>query len=159
MQPLTSDEFSLEGFTKYLRSTAGGNRNKSTARSITSDLVMFFRNTCTAESSQNTNYYKIDRLFNVTDLKSFLHHIAVEKNYKPTTITEKIRRLKLAIQYVMDNNQEHNNRGNSRLKLLTRWCQLLSQDVTAQRKQNAAYADSQYRYPSDVKVHKSSVIF
>lgn len=34
-------EFNFEGFTAYLRTPAGGKRNKATAKSITSDLIMF----------------------------------------------------------------------------------------------------------------------
>ena len=155
VEPLTSNKFNFEGFTAYLRSTAGGNRNKSTARSITSDVMMFFSNI--AESSKDKNCCKIDMLFNIANLRSFLHFITHEKNYKPTTITEKIRRLKLAIQYIMSNSKDHCNRGNRLLKLLTMWCQSLSQDVTAQRKESTKYADTPYKHPSDVKVHKCFV--
>ena len=76
VEPLTSDKFSIEGFTGYLRFTAGGNRTKSTARSITSDVMIFLSNI--AESSKDNNYCKIDMLFNITNLRSFLHYITDE---------------------------------------------------------------------------------
>ena len=36
-------ELNFEGFTAYLRTPAGGNRNKATAESITSDLSCFIQ--------------------------------------------------------------------------------------------------------------------
>lgn len=152
-QLLLSDEFSFDGFTAYLRTPAGGNRNKTTAISITSDLIKFFN--VTAQSSRDT-YSKIDRLFDKMNLESFLYHIKIEKNYKPTTITEKIRRLKLAIQYIMNlsTSQDRYSSGTSLLKLLTEMCHSLSQDVTEQCKGNSKYADTQNEYPSDVMVCK-----
>ena len=129
-RPLSSDEnnFNFKEFTAYLRTSAGGNRNKTTAASITSDLNMFF--TVTAHSSGDA--YNNDSLFNETNLMSFFHHL--KKMYKPTTITEKLRRLKLAVQYTMDDSKEHYTRGSNVLKLMTNWCHSLSKDVTTQRK-------------------------
>ena len=54
------NDFDLKGFTAYLRTSAGGNQNKTTATSITSDLSIFF--TMTAHSSSDA--YNIDSLFN-----------------------------------------------------------------------------------------------
>jgi len=64
VEPHTS-VFNFEGFTAYLRTPAGGNRNKATARFITSDVIMFFSKT--AQSSKE-NQCNIDRLFNKTNL-------------------------------------------------------------------------------------------
>ena len=139
-EPPLSDEFSLEGFTSYLRSPLGGNRSTTTAKSIISDLITFF--SVTAQSSSD-NYYKCDRLCNRTNLEVFLHYIKAEKAYKPTTVTEKLRRLKLAIRYIMDKSKDHDSTGDSLLQLLTQWCHSLSQDVTIQRKEITKYADSQ----------------
>ena len=121
--------------------------------SITSDLIMFFN--VTAQSSRDS-YSKIGSLFDKTNLESFLYHIKMEKKYKPTTITEKIRRLKLAIQYIMDlsKSKDHYSRGSTLLKLLTKWCHSLSQDITTQRKGNSKYVDTQKEHPSDVMVRK-----
>lgn len=133
-------EFNFEGFTAYLRTPTGGYRNKATAQSITSDLIMFFNTTPIANSDI---YNNIDSLFDKTTLESFLCHIKIIKNYKATTITEKIRRLKLAIQYIMDlhKSDDYYSRGNILLNLLTKRCHSLSQDVSRQRKGNLHHVD------------------
>ena len=151
-RPLSSDEnnFNFKEFTAYLRTSAGGNRNKTTAASITSDLNMFF--TVTAHSSGDA--YNNDSLFNETNLKSFFYHL--KKMYKPTTITKKLRRLKLAVQYTMDSNKskEHYTRGSNVLKLMTNWCHSLSKDVTTQRKRLSKCVDThdEHSISSDISV-------
>ena len=122
------NDFDLKGFNAYLRTSAGGNRNRTTATAITSDLSIFF--TVTAHSSSDA--YNIDSLFNETNLRSFFHHL--KNMYKPTTITEKLRRVKLAVQYTMDSKENYISRGSSVLTLLTNWCHSLSQAVAIQRK-------------------------
>ena len=134
-----SDQFNFEGFTAFLRTPWGGKRKKTIAQSITSDLMMFFNMTKQSCS--------IDSLFNITNLESFLCHIKTSKKYKATTMTEKLRRLKLAIQYIMqlNNGKDHtySSRGSSLLKLLTEWCHSLSKDVTKQRNETTKYVDTQ----------------
>ena len=145
------NEFNFKGFTAYLRTPAGGNRNKTTAISITSDVGMFFN--VTAQSSSDS-YNNIDSLFNETNLRAFFHHI--KEMFKPTTITEKLRRLKLAVQYTMDSNKskDHYCRGSSVLVLMTNWCHLLSQDVATQRKRHTKCVDThdEHSSPSNISV-------
>ena len=154
VQEENGKEFNFKGFSAYLRTPAGGKRNKATAKSITSDVIMFFNTTSQSSSDTSNN---IDSLFEKTNLKSFLHHSKTKKNYKPTTLTEKIRRLKLAIEYTMQLNKDkdhYTSRGNYLLKILTEWCHSLSQDVTKQRKETSKYVagTQQNEHPSDAMV-------
>lgn len=115
LQPPMSDVFSIKGFTAYLCSAAGGNKDKATAKSIASDLIEFYNVTQSFEES----FGKIDSLFNRSKVEVFLDYI--KRNYKPVAIWEIMQRLKMAIRYIMSlsSRKDYHTRGCSLLKLLT----------------------------------------
>ena len=131
------DQFNFEGFNAYLLTPAGGRRSNSAAKAITSDLMMFFNTT--PQSSSDTN--KVDTILEKNNLESYIHHIKTTKKYKPTTVAEKIRRLKLAIEYIMAlyRNDDYITKGKVMLTLLTTWCHSLSQDISRQRMEITKY--------------------
>ena len=80
----------------------------------------------------------VDKLFNKTNLEKFFHYLITERAYKPTTIAEKIRRLKMAIKYVihtedsMMQNQELFIQGSILIELMNWWGHSLSKPIALQ---------------------------
>ena len=115
---------------------AGGNRSRDTSKAIVTDLKLFSRLTPGSSSD-------VDKLFNKTNLEKFFHTLITERGYKPTTIAEKIRRLKLAIKYVihtedsMMKNQDLYIRGSMLLEVMSQWCHSLSKAIALQRQQHS----------------------
>ncbi|XP_065906802.1 uncharacterized protein [Dysidea avara] len=98
---------------------------------------MFFQATPATSNSD------IDRLFNKSNLEMFFQKLLSDREYKPTTLSEKIRRMKLAIKYVihaedsMMTNKELFIKGSRLLELLTQWCLSLSKAIALQRQQHS----------------------
>ena len=94
----------------------GGSKNRETANTIVSDVMEFF--SVTPQSSKHC-YTSIEKLFNKCNLELFLHHANNEKKQNMSTY-EMIRRLRLAIEYIMDlsNRKDYYIRGHSLCKLL-----------------------------------------
>lgn len=129
-------QFDFERFASYLEGIAGGNRSTDTSRAIVADLKLFL---CLTPGSS----CDVDKLFNKTNLENFFHYLITEKAYKPTTIAEKIRRLKMAIKYVihaedsMMQNQELFIRGSILIELMNQWGHSLSKPIALQRQQHS----------------------
>ena len=97
MQPSTSfDEFDYEMFQRYLQGIAGGNRSQETAKAISHDVQLFFDSTphCSSTSALHI-------LLNNRNLEEFYNLLKDERQYKPTTVAEKLRRMKMAIQFLL----------------------------------------------------------
>jgi len=77
-------QFNLAEFATYLEGIAGGCRSSDTSKAIVKDIKLFLR--LTPGSTD------MDKLFNKTNLERFFHTLMTERDYKPTTIAEKIRR-------------------------------------------------------------------
>ena len=142
------DRFDFKGFNAYLLTPAGGRRSNPAAKAITSDLMMFFNTT----PQSSSDAYKVDTIFEQNNVESYIHHIKTTKNYKPTTVAEKI---KLAIEYIMAlySSDTYVTKGKVMLTLLTTWCQSLSQDISRQRMEITKYA----RAYVDKVHHRTSV--
>ena len=134
---MSQQQFDFQGFSTYLQGIAGGNRSIDTAKSIVADLKLFFFLTPASSSSY------VDMLLNKTNLEGFIHILATERRYKPTTIAEKIRRLKMGIKYLihaedsMMKNQDLFIRGSLLLELLSQWCYSLKKPIALQRQQHS----------------------
>ena len=132
-----SNAFDFNDFASYLEGIAGGNRSRNTSKAIVADLKLFFSLMPTSSSSY------IATLFNKSNLERFCYILINERGYKPTTITEKIRRLKMAIKYVihtedsMMKDQDLFIRGSMLLELLSQWGHSLSKAVALQRQQHS----------------------
>lgn len=85
----------------------------------------------------------MDKLFNKHNLETFFHFLMTDRGYKPTTIAEKIRRLKMAIKYVIHTrdsimtNQELYIRGSILIESMSQWCHSLSRAIALQRQQHS----------------------
>ena len=134
----TTYKFNFDGFGNYLEGIAGGSRNRDTAKAIVRDVELFFKSTSSAFTSSD-----IEKLFNKLNLETFFQKLLHERNYKPTTIAEKIRRMKLAIKFVihkedsMLTNKELYFKGNRLLDMLTQWCLSLTKAISLQRQQHS----------------------
>ena len=133
-----SYKFDFCDFANYLEGIAGGSRNKQSSKAIVRDVSLFFEST--PSTSCNSD---IDKLFNKKNLEKFFQTLLNEKHYKPTTISEKIRRMKLAIKYIihaedsMFANKDLFIEGSRLLEILTQWCLSLSKAIALQRQQHS----------------------
>ena len=117
-----TQQINFDGFASYLQGIAGGNRSNDTSKAIVADLKLFF--SLTPASLSNC----VDMLFNKSNPERFFLILIAEQEYKPTTITEEIRRAKRAIKYAnhtedsMMKNQNLFIRGSLLLELMSQWC-------------------------------------
>ena len=96
-KPTTAQDshFDFDEFQQYLG--VGGNRSTMTAIAIVNDVKLFFN--LTPNSSKSTDDNK-DKLFNHKYLEHFYHSMKKELQYAPSTIAEKLKRLKKAMEFV-----------------------------------------------------------
>ena len=84
-----------------------------------------------------------DLLLNMDKLKNYLEHLQQNFQFAPTTISEKIRRLRLAIDYTL--HRENANECNTAMFMrctkistnLTKWGKSLSREIQQQRNKQA----------------------
>ena len=135
--PTITRNFDFEGFSAYLQGIAGGSRSGDTANAIVADVKLFFSLTPARSSSY------VDTLINKPNLERFIHYLVTQRGYKPTTIAEKIRRMKMAIKYVthaedsMITNRNLFMRGSLLLEVLSQWGHSLSKAIALQRQQHS----------------------
>lgn len=85
----------------------------------------------------NCRYY--DVLLNIENLYNYINYLQDVKEFAPTTVAEKLRRLQMAIEYtIAKENKEENNdamfvRCQRIMKHLEKWRHSLSKDITKQR--------------------------
>jgi len=93
-----TESFNYETFTNYLQGIAGGNRSLTTAKSITKDVQTFMAHS-TFQGSKSTES-DVDLLLNKKAIEAFFIYLK-NQTYQPTTIAEKLRRIKMAIQFIL----------------------------------------------------------
>ena len=84
--------------------------------------------------------FRINFLLNQQNLERYYHHLKTSKQYKPTTNAEKLRRLKLAIRYVMHNQDEDQAlyiKGCRYIDLIKQWVYSLSKSISLQRQRHS----------------------
>ena len=124
--------FDFNGFTKYLTSIAGGKKSVSTAKAIVADIQNYF---CFISDSHKPHY---DLLLDMENLKNYLQYLQQHFTFAATTISEKIRRLRLAIEYTLhiENSDECDTimfmRCTKILTNLLKWGKSLSKDIQRQ---------------------------
>ena len=133
-------KFDFTGFYDYLTSIAGGKKSPSSAKSIVTDVQNYFYYT---NPNSNTTLPYYDLLLDMDHLKNYLQHLQHNFQFAATTISEKIRRLKLAIEYTLhrENADECNTnmfmRCTKILTNLSKWGKSLSREIQQQRNQHA----------------------
>ena len=119
---------------QYLRGI-GGNKSIDMTKAIVHDVEEFLRN-CPHGSSTTT---PVDLLLNRKVLESYYHQMRDIKLYKPTTITEKFRRLKMAIAFLIHEGHDNDDlyiKGNRIIDVLSHWIKSLSKAIGKQRQQH-----------------------
>lgn len=156
--------FDYAEFNEYLTSIAGGMKSKTSAKSIVTDVQKYFY---FCDSTSNKNPY-FDLLLNMSHLKNYLQHLQQHFVLAATTISEKIRRLKLAIEYILhkENPDECNTnmfiRCTKIITNLSRWGKSLSKDIQKQRhKQSFVSAQKVFNISLNCTyyLHLISIIF
>ena len=105
---------------------------------IVHDVQLFFDSTSHSSSSTSTSS---QFLFNSKNLESFYHFIKMRK-YQPTTISEKLRRVRMAIQFVLHETEESHHdlnlfvKGTHLVNLLSQWTKSLSKSIAIQRQKH-----------------------
>lgn len=133
-------KFDFNGFNEYLTSIAGGKKSTTAAKSIVTDVQNYFYYT---NPAANTTLPYYDLLLDMDHLKNYLQHLQQNFQFAATTISEKIRRLRLAIEYTLhkENSTECNTsmfiRCNKILTNLIKWGKSLSKDIQHQRNKQA----------------------
>ena len=123
------DMLDFEEFKVYLRVTQ--NKNKETTESIARDVRMYLnQNKTSTESDYN-------KLLNIQQLETFVE--VMSDQYKPTTRAEKLRRIKLAIKFIIRQNddQEVYYRGKRTIDNIDEWCHGLAKKIAVQRQEYA----------------------
>ena len=93
---------------------------------------MYLDETDTTESDYN-------KLLDTQQLEKFMEAMTKQKEYRPTTRAEKLRRIKLAIKFVIrrNDNQELYYRGKRTIDELDEWCRGLGKQIAIQRQEHA----------------------
>ena len=80
----------------------------------------------------------LNKLLNVEKLESFQKKMKDEKHYKPTTRTEKLRRIKLAIRFMIRGKDDQlYTKGMRTIDCIDEWTRGHSKDIVIQRQEHA----------------------
>ena len=120
----------FEQFKTYLRVTHS--KNKDTTDAIVRDVRMYLDKTTTTDLE--SDYTK---LLDIRKVENFVEAISLE--YKPTTRAEKLRRIKLAIKYIIRQNDDNDlyYRGKRTVDNIDEMCHGLAKQIAIQRHEYA----------------------
>jgi len=122
-------------FKQYLEGIAGGNRSPTTSTSIARDIQKFYSTvTPSREKFLNTT------LMNCKSMEVYYNYLKGRKQYEATTIAEKLRRLSMAIGFVIHenaNDQKMYVHGTQLRDLIKQWIKSLSKGIAMQRQKHS----------------------
>ena len=125
--------FNIDGFTEYLQTMEGGNKDVLPAKATAAHVRGFFRYT-----PETTPAYKA--LMSFQSLQCYFTHVKSTMKFSATTIAEKLRAVRQAIEYVAYLN-EYNTEVTSRCQTvrdrLKIWGKALTKDIRKQRNENS----------------------
>ena len=127
--------FNFTRFKQYLEGIAGGNRSVDTSTAIARDLQTFY-STVTPRGSKFLN----STIMNRKALEEYYNHIKGRRRYKPTTTAEKLRRLSMAIGFVIHENADHQHvyiRGSQLRDTIKQWVKSLAKNIAIQRQKHS----------------------
>ena len=114
---------------------AGGNRSATTSTAIVRDVQRFFTEiTPCGEPFLNGNVVKLKLL------EMFYNHLKRTMKCKPTTAAEKLRRVCMAISFIMHENADDEKvfiRGCQVRDIIKQWIKSLSKKIAMQRQQHS----------------------
>ena len=111
----------------------GGNKSIQKAKSIANDIEKFLSN-CAHSSTSKTS---ADLLLNRQVLQD--HYDKLNNDYQPTTVAEKLRQIRIAINFLIHHNHENNDmyiKGRQIITTLDRWIKRLSKSIGKQCQQH-----------------------
>lgn len=125
----------MEGFIAYLQTLDGGNKGFEPAKAIAAHARGYFEYT-----PETTPAYMA--ILNFKSLQNYFTHLQKTMKFSATTIAEKLRSLRHAIDYIMF---EHSEEGSMQTTLkcqeikdrLKKWGGALTKDIKKQRTQNS----------------------
>jgi len=105
-------------------------KSKDTAKSTARDIKLFMEEAC------QTNYES--NLLNLPLLEQFMTVMQEKLIFQPSTVAEKLRRIMLAIRYIIrtKTDQEY-DKGKRVIGLIEEWIRGLGKDISIQRKDRA----------------------
>ena len=131
---------------EYLTSIAGGRKNKSSAAAIVAEIKCYYT---FIEGFSETAMPYYDYLLNLQYLKAYLDYLQEDCELAPTTVSEKLRRLKLAIEFTLfiENPTETDavlfTRAHQILMHLSKWGKSLSKGIKEQRRKHSLVSAKQ----------------
>lgn len=122
--------FDYDGFHTHLEVSL--NKNYETAKATVRDIRMFLSETPGDDETDTS------KLLSLRHLECFKKYMKDVKRYKPTTVTEKLRRIKLAIKYATRDveDQDLYYRANRVIDAVNEWCHALGKDIGLQRREH-----------------------
>ena len=124
--------FDIEGFINYLQTMEGGNKDILPAKATAAHVRGFFRYTPETQPA-----YKA--LMCYQSLQNYFNHLKSTMKFSATTIAEKLRAIRQAIEYVSyvnEHDQEVISRGQTVKDRLKIWGKALTKDIKRQRNEN-----------------------
>ena len=128
--------FDIEDFTKYLQTMEGGNKDLLPAQAVAAHVKGFFRFT-----PETTPPHKA--LITYQSLQQYFTHLKSTMKFSATTIAEKLRAVRQAIEYVGYQHKddiEITSRCQTVRDRLKIWGKALTKDIKKQRNENSIKA-------------------
>ena len=145
------DEFPLDEFEEYLTGISGGDKDESTAAVIMRDMRFYFDNSGSSSSMESNSYRQI---MNHQNLEAFYQLMNHQLRYKPSTIAEKLHRLRRAIQFIVDQNfgnAEVAQEGLQYRELLSSCINSLSKQISLQRHERGIKMENEIVHTTNPK--------
>ena len=131
--------FDYVAYVDYLQGLSGGMKSKTTAKSISADIEKFM-NYC-SRGSKTTDH---ELLFSRRAIESYFVYLKATKEYQPTTIVEKLRRISSAVRFIIhetDDTPEGNavyHQGQKMIDNIKDWCHSMHKQIKLQRQRHSS---------------------
>ena len=139
----TEVNFDIAGFTNYLQTMEGGNKDVGPAKAIAAHVRGYFRHTPDRSPPHQA-------LLEYQSLQQYFTHLKGTMEFAATTIAEKLRAIRQAIEYVAYENESDRDLVTRCLSVAARlkqWGKALTKDIRKQR--NDCYIKASDEVTSD----------
>lgn len=129
------NNFNFTAFKQYLEGIAGGNRSSTTSTSIVRDVQRFY-----IEVTPDGDNFWNSTVLSLKHLELYYGQLKRKNQCKATTAAEKLRRLCMAIGFIMHENAEDEKvyiRGSQVRDVIKQWLRSLSKKIAIQRQQHS----------------------
>jgi len=125
-------------FKNYLEGIAGGNRSSTTSTSIVRDIQRFY-----SMVTPRGDKYLNGTLMSRKMLEIYYSQLKGRIGYEPTTIAEKLRRISMAIGFIIHENADNQNlyiHGSQHRDIIKQWVKSLAKKISMQRQKHSMVA-------------------